>query len=205
MIQKSRIIGNRKFNVKCDKSVELQADWLLGLLEEIEKQNGYLKNGCKIQIGWTIITIKECNNEVTVLAPDYDTDPFVNMSDDLTISLLIQLSQNYCLNRLQLEGEAALFRDKIVVAKGSILSKSVYLERSKEVVAGDSGWYLGFVEESEQPQELEAYYVYQLLKLRPSLLQALALPRGYLVVFNGDEIEAVLNEEDVDIWQETIT
>jgi hypothetical protein len=46
--------------------------------------------------------------------------------------------------------------------------------------------------------------VYQLLKLRPSLLQALAIPRGYLVVFNGDEIEAVLNEEEIDIWEGSV-
>lgn len=205
MIQRTRVIGNRKFNVKCEKSFELQADWLLELLEKTENKNGYLKNGYKIQIGWTIITLNECDNEVTVLAPDYDTNPFVNTSEDLTVSLSIQLKQNYCLNRLQLEGEAALFKDKIVVAKGAILSRKVYLERSKDAVVGDSGWYLGLVEESEQPQELEAYYVYQLLKIRPSLLQALAIPRGYLVVFNGDEIESVLNEEDIDIWQGSVT
>ncbi len=47
--------------------------------------------------------------------------------------------------------------------------------------------------------------MHQLLKLRPSLLQALAIPRGYLVVFTGDEIEAILNEEDIDIWQSSVT
>jgi hypothetical protein len=49
------------------------------------------------------------------------------------------------------------------------------------------------VEGADQP-ELEAFCMHELLHRRPSLLRALALPAGFLVVFNGDQIEAVLDK-----------
>ena len=38
--------------------------------------------------------------------------------------------------------------------------------------------------------------------MKPAIIQVLALPYNYLVVFEKDEIKAVLNECDVDIWSE---
>jgi hypothetical protein len=68
---------------------------------------------------------------------------------------------------------------------------------------GDSGWYIG---EVDQPQnELKAIYSYQLLPLRPALLKVLALPVGYVVVFENDRIEAILNEQNEQLRFEGIT
>lgn len=47
--------------------------------------------------------------------------------------------------------------------------------------------------------ELEAYYAYQIIKIRPSIIQALTLPSGYMVVFNKDRLEAVLDYNDIDL------
>lgn len=201
MIKRTKLIGNRLFCASCEEQLSLQADWLLDLLQRLENEKGSLKDGSKIQVGWTILTIRQSENEAIVLAPDYNKNPFVDTTEDLTLSLFVQLKQNYCLNRMKLDGEPALFQDKFVAAAGALQTEHVYLERSNQRVAGDSGWYLGRVEGSEQDQSLEAYYVFQLLKLRPSLLQALAIPRGHLVVFNGNEIEAVLDDKDMDLWQ----
>ena len=57
------------------------------------------------------------------------------------------------------------------------------------------------VDETEETDgELEAYYAYQLLKIRPSIIQVLALPYEYLVVFEKDKIKAILDDNDVDVW-----
>lgn len=113
---------------------------------------------------------------------------------------MVQLEQNDVLHRLGVEGEAASFSDKVVAAKGILDHPRVYLERTRNPPKGDSGWYIGPVEGGQEKLELEAFRVYELLARRPSLLRALGLPSGYLVVFHGDDIDAVLNEDDVDLW-----
>lgn len=200
-MQNSKVIGDRTFVVKCEESLSLQAEWLLELIKEIE-ESSRIKNGMRIQAGWTIFTTIERNDCIEIVAPNYDTDPFNETSEDLTVSLSVQLRQNQLLKELNLDGEESLFQDKIIVVKGAIDLEKIYLERSQSVTKGDSGWYLGPVEESDDEIELEAIYIYQLVKLRPDLLKALAIPRGYIVVFDKDRIEAILDDDDNDIYKE---
>lgn len=200
MIQSTKVISGRKFVANCEEFLSPQVEWLLELFKEIEADQGQITPGMKIQIGWTIYTVIDRDGVFEIVAPNYKTNPFSDMSEDLSVSLSVQLAQNHILNKLNIDGEASLFQDKIVVAKGAIDLEKVYLERSKNYIIGDSGWYLGPVEESNEDSELEAYYIYQLLNLRPSLLKALAIPRGYIVVFEKEEIEAVLDEDDNSIW-----
>lgn len=200
MIDNTKRIRERVFIAKCEDYLSAQADWLLDLFDKIEKknkENEALKDNSRIQVGWTIFTISEQKDGVHILAPDYNGNPFKDMTDDLTISLWVQLEQNYFLKRVQLEGE----KDKVIVAKGTIELDNLYLERAKNYEKGDSGWYIGPVDESINTDELEAYYLYQLLKIRPALIQVLALPKGYIVVFIKDSIEAVLDQKDIDIWK----
>lgn len=68
---------------------------------------------------------------------------------------------------------------------------------------GHSGWYIGPVEDNDTT-ELYALYAYQLLKIKPEIIQVLALPNDFMVVFEGNEIKAVLNENDVDVLKGSI-
>jgi hypothetical protein len=63
---------------------------------------------------------------------------------------------------------------------------------------GDTGWYIG--RRDGDNAVLDAIQVYQLLRLRPTLLQYLLLPPGYMVILNGDQVEAFVNDKD-----ETVT
>ncbi|RNB51995.1 hypothetical protein AAFJ72_16600 [Brevibacillus gelatini] len=203
LCQRTKQISNKIFVVTCREFLAEQADFLLDLFADVEHENGPLRNGAKIQVGWTILIVKEREGhegQMEIVAPDYDTNPFTETNRDLSVSLYIQMAQNHCLQTLQLTGEAALFQDKIVVAKGALEEEHVYLQRAEQREAGDSGWYLGPVRGEVDSDGLESYYIFQLLKHRPSLLQALALPRGYIAVFRGDQIEAVLDEHDENVW-----
>ena len=77
------------------------------------------------------------------------------------------------------------------------------MQRTGDVEKGDSGWYIGPVEDNDNP-ELYALYAYQLLKIKPEIIQVLALPYDFMVVFEGNEIKAVLNENDVDVFNGSI-
>ncbi|WP_309479522.1 immunity protein Imm33 domain-containing protein [Brevibacillus agri] len=203
LCQRTKQIGNRTFVVTCREFLEKQADFLLDLFADVENESGPLRNGAKIQVGWTILIINEREGhegQMEIVAPDYDTNPFTETNRDLSVSLYVQMAQNHCLQTLQLAGETALFQDKIVVAKGALEEEHVYLQRAEQAEAGDSGWYLGPVQGEVDSDGLESYYIFQLLKRRPSLLQALALPCGYIAVLKGDQIEAVLDEHDENVW-----
>ena len=197
MISIKRNIEGKLFKVNSEEYLREQAEALIEIIGNVETSK--LRDKFKVQIGWSIFTIVEDNEGFSILAPDYSRNPFTESTYDLTIPLWIQLEQGTFLNKLKLDGEVISFQDKIVCAKGVLSIDSIYLERSKEHEKGDSGWYIGPVDESIATDELEAYYAYQLLKVRPSIIKMLALPSGYITVIVKDEIKAVLDENDIDV------
>lgn len=197
MINIKRNIENKSFVINIEECLIEQAEALLDIISNIEASK--LKDEFKIQVGWNIFIVVKDVQEYKIVAPDYMKNAFVERTDDLTISLWIQLEQCALLNELKLIGEMISFQDKIVCAKGVLSLDNIYLERKKTHDKGDSGWYIGPVDEMINTDELEAYYAYQLLKIRPSIIKALALPNGYMAVLDKDELKAVLDENDIDI------
>lgn len=197
MINIQKNIDGKLFKVNSEEYLRDQAEALLQIIGNIESSK--LKDKFKVQVGWSIFTIVEDNNGFNIVVPDYKTNPFSESTDDLTIPLWIQLEQSTLLNKLKLDGEMISFQDKIVCPKGVLSLDNIYLERNKEHEKGDSGWYIGPVDESIATDELEAYYAYQLLKIRPSIIKTLALPSGYMAVLEKDELKAVLDENDIDV------
>lgn len=96
------------------------------------------------------------------------------------------------------------FDQTMIVAKGHLATPRIYLDRRAAEVEGFSGWYLGpFDEEAESIQDqdqLESFYLYELLKLRPAVLSVLNLPTDYVVVFDGAEIEMMFNSTGTVVW-----
>lgn len=192
-------VGGQEVVVNCAPQLERQAASLLELLDMLQLSGEELRGGETVQFGWVLLTLVERGGELVVHEPDFDGDPFTELRDDLTASLTVTAEQAQLLARLGLRSEPARFQQNVVTGKDCLGERRVYLEHKQPVAPDDSGWYVGPVEGT--PQEFASIRVYELLRLRPALLQALALPQGYLVVFEGDEIKAVLDEREVDVWQ----
>lgn len=195
MILSSRRISDKKFLVSCADPFRHQAEWLLEMLEKIEQDRGrgFLEDGASIQVGWSMVTIRREGDALVVAEPNFSGNPFRETNTDLTCTLSVQAEQNSVLKALAVKGVPVRFQDKVIISKGSLEKPRIYLERQVPE-KGDSGWYIG---EVDQPQsELKAIYSYQLLPLRPALLKVLALPVGYVVVFENDRIEAIVNEQN---------
>src|SRR5262249_13489283 len=158
-------------------------------------------HGQTIQIGWSVLTLQGSGEELTGCEPDFYGNPFEDLKSSITTTLIITAQQNDVLTRLGVQAEACLFSDKIVLAQGALAENGVFLERTSDPSPNESGWYIGPAENRTAPVTYEACYVYELLTKRPALLQTLALPQGYLVVFAGDRIEAVLNEKEEQVWR----
>ncbi|PDY46429.1 immunity protein Imm33 domain-containing protein [Bacillus pseudomycoides] len=190
-------IGDKTFIAQAEKIFAVQVEGLFHFLTEVE--NDRLIDGFSIQVGWSIYFLDKREDGYHIIVHDYTKNPFEDMTDDLTISLWILLTQVSFLKPLTIEGELLRFCDKIVAAKNVLELDNIYLERTKGCEKGDSGWYIGPVNDEHNAEEYEALYAYELLKLRPSLIRVLTLPFEYLVIFEKDELKAVVNERNVNI------
>jgi hypothetical protein len=190
-------IGSKLVAVNCQGALRPQCKWLLGYLREtFSPKVEQLRDGFKLQVGWSTLCLREQDGELLVCEPDYRGDPFTRWHDDITSTLTVQAQQNDILKQTGAEGVAALFQHKIVLANGCLAEQRIYLHRTKGSPPGDSGWYVGPVTKSKDQPVYEAMYVYQLLQQRPALLQVLALPPGFMVIFDGDKIEGWRSGED---------
>ncbi|WP_235442419.1 MULTISPECIES: hypothetical protein [Bacillales] len=59
LCQRSKQIHNRTFVVTCQVFLVKQADFLLDVFSDVEDEMGPIKNGAKIQVGWTILLVFE--------------------------------------------------------------------------------------------------------------------------------------------------
>ncbi len=87
----------------------------------------------------------------------------------------------------------------VVAARDVWQHPRIYLERLKETAVGDSGWYIGFADQTE----VGGYQVVRAAELaeqRRDLATLLNLERGCLVVLDGGEIVVLLNERDEVLW-----
>ena len=103
------------------------------------------------------------------------------------------------LNKVGVIGELVSCFDKIICSKGVLNLDDIYLERTKGYEKGESGWFIGSLDENDKEEELEVFYIYEIIKLRPSIMQILSLPSGYMAVFNKENLVAIVDDDDNDI------
>jgi hypothetical protein len=200
MVTKGIQIRQHRVVVNCADYLESQAEWLLDLIKEMDGE-APVEEGKRIQFGWSMLIFKRLGPDTLVVCePDFLGDAFREVQDDVTFTLEVQARQNDLARQLKFDPVPALFKEKIVLAKGCLDIEHIYLERTPNPSAGDSGWYIGPVDDAEKDVELDAIYVYDLIRLRPLLLPVLCLPAGHLVVFAGDELETVLNPQNEKIF-----
>ncbi|MEK5214199.1 immunity protein Imm33 domain-containing protein [Psychrobacillus sp. FSL H8-0487] len=197
-----KTIMGKNIIVTAEKELEPQIESLFVILEQVDRNN--LIHGFSIQVGWSVYYLHERETGNFILtSPDYSRNPFEDITEDLTLALWVQLEQGHFLRKINVDGLSIKFSDKIILCKGVLELEKIYLQRNGNVEKGDSGWYIGPVEE-DNTTELYALYAYQLLKIKPEIIQVLALPNEYMVVFEGNKIKAVLNENDLDVFKDSI-
>lgn len=180
----------------CQDRFAVQAESLLDAIKSFAGNGVGLKDGVRIQMGWSLLCLKQRDTELVVCEPNFDTNPF-SEREDVTTTLKVLLEQSILLQRLGVAPLDFRFDDKIVMANGCLAEQNVVLTRS-EPTPGDSGWYICGMR--NDVTELEAIYTCQLLHTRPAFLQVLSLPAEYMVVFDGDQIEFVLNPAAEHLW-----
>lgn len=193
------IIHKEHFMLTCSDELLAQGDYVADLIARHAVQGSDFVNGATFQVGWSILKLVMSGHQLELQEPDYAGNPFRDHRSDISASLRVLLAQNELVRQTHADPWAARFDEKIVVQKGCLSKNRVYMERSPQPSAGDSGWCIGEAgseQSAPAPSDLESLYSFQLLSLRPALLSCLLLPPGWLVVWQGQKIEAVVNAEN---------
>lgn len=114
------------------------------------------------------------------------------------------MEQTTLLNDYKVEGVPARFDEEIVIAENALNNRSICLQRFSNLGKGASGWCIESIEKQKdnkyhtiETKKYSSCYAYELLQKRQSLIKALAFPYGYLIVFDGDDIVEILDENDI--------
>lgn len=192
-------INGTIYTIKVDDSLSFQSQILWKAIQDIPADK--LKDGFKIEIGFSVYILRKNEIGYSVVSPNYETTPFSEITEDLTLAFLIQMEQLAILQKYHITGERIRFDDEIAVAKNSIAKPLICMQRFRDL--GGSGWCVNEISQSEDgtffnadASEYESIYAYQLLHMRPSILKILMLPYDYLIVLDGDDIVEILNEKN---------
>jgi len=204
-------VREQSVGFRCSDSLNVHAEWLIEeALRPLLHRTG-VTAGETIEVGWTVLKLRQIGDDIAVCEPDFRND-INGWNDDLTISLSVLAGQNDVVAKVGCPPVRCRFDDRLVVATallatGRIDEQLVYLQRSAhESNRHDSGWYLGPVRNPKfnrnNPENFTSVLTCGLLKCgRPSLLSAMLLPRGMLVVFDQDEIVGVQDEQGNERWK----
>ncbi len=201
-------INGISYKISVEEILYSQAETLFHAIKAIPYER--IKDGFKIEIGFSIfILVKNFDDEYTIVVPDYTTNPFIDTTRDLTISLGIQFEQIDILKLYNVIGKSVRYDDKLAVAKNALNKEYICLQRFSDL--GESGWCINEITLdkngkflSKTADEYESYYAYQLLKIRPALIKFLLLPYDYIVIVKNDDILDILNEKDESIIEDKL-
>jgi hypothetical protein len=194
-MKQTRRIGNNIVAVDSAADLQPQAAALLDKLATLHAKGPPLRDGSTIDFGWSRLTLRAEGPELIVHEPDFLGDPLHRTVPQVNETLGVSLAQASLLRRLRVDGLDARWDSFIAMQRGILNQPRVYLKRSPSDQRDFSGWYLGAVEGDAKVEvnDLERIRVFQLYKNRPELLEVLALPAGWIVVFNSRVIEAILD------------
>ena len=191
----TRTIRGSVIHISCEPALEPQAQELFDALARADAKE-QLAAGSKVRVGWTTLTLAAQGAGLRVREPDYEKDPERGTLADLSGTLTVLSWQRDVLARVGAQAVFIDYLETVVVAEGALDEPQVQLLRGP----GDSGWSISHVDEDEEADALGSLRVCDLLHERPALLQAMTLPPGYLVVFDGDEIQSVDDPSGKDVW-----
>ena len=190
------------FSAGAEESLSQQVQILFQAVMTVPPEK--IKDGFKLEIGFSVFFFTQTGSGYSISVPDYSKNPFTDISQDLTAAMRIQSEQTGFIKKYKISAEPVRFDDRIAVSKKAMQSELISLQRFTDL--GGSGWCAEAAETKEDGRlgivssdEYELYYIYQLLNIRPAIIRALVLPYGYIAVFEGGTVKAILNEKNENI------
>lgn len=204
MITYTEEINGIKYTFSTEESLRPFVEPLLEAIEYIPKER--IRDGFKIRAGFSTFMLSWNGGGYDIAAPDYTDDPLVALTTDLSLALHIQFRQVFLLHKYGIVGQAIHFSEKLAVAKGALEKELVSMQRFPGL--GSSGWAVETftmndkgIAVPETAKEYDAICAYELLQLRPELLDVLSLPDNYVAVFKGNELIELMDGDSNSLFR----
>jgi tetratricopeptide (TPR) repeat protein len=161
---------------------------MLELAAECRTRPPGVKDGTRIQYGWTVITLRARGSELVLCEPDFARDPQLHVREDVSFTAMstVQWIASQALVRDLPDGPQTTYLDLVRATPGALASPNVTLARTAD------DWELRAAgDDAEASDELPLYHF---ARERPHLLKAIWLPAGWTAVFEDHRLTSVLDE-----------
>jgi len=195
-------IGEAQLLMECSENLREYADLAAVKIKSAADAGLQLKSGTKIQVGWSVLTLLPEPDGWRAWEPAFTKDALVDLNPDVNVTLRVLKDQAYVLGQVKEDGFDIRFDQMVIVLKGVLGLRRVFLKRVEPLNESDSGWFVGDPDHPDEQarDDLEATPVFELYRRRPALLRILALPPGYIVTTLEDGILNVFDGEGRDRW-----
>ena len=156
-------------------------------LEHLRTQNA--QAGETVQCGWFLFQVIEGKDGLDLMTLDFKA--IASFTDDFQIPEQVHWAQQETLRRLGASPQHCTLRSPALVSRAYRPGAfNVYLERCEPVSEGDSGWYVGVINESLDLDDAKSFVhqsLYELAIHDERLARFWLLPVGYRISFDSDE------------------
>ena len=191
-----RAVGETALVVRCDSSLATQAEWLLRTVAKVLEATQF-KEGMTIQVGWTRFSLRTQAGRVLVCEPSFHGNPFAASNLDVTVSLAVLSAHDEMIQLLGVEPEPVSFHHSVLIQRGCLSERRVFMDRKSAAEGDASGWCVGVVgqegafADQPDPEQVEWIRSTELLRVRRPLVIPLFLPPGFVVTWDGDAITSL--------------
>ena len=190
-------VGRLTLRTRCSDVLATSAEWLLDVVASYAGRGKGLADSVIIQVGWSLLKLRQDGDELAVCEPDYDGNPFRDFRDDVTCTLTVLARQNLVHKRLGIEGAPVRYDDKVVFKKGCLAEQRVYAQRQNPET--ELWVYVGPVEtrRSSHTDDMGRGTSFSFMAFGP----ASSIPwhyEGYVVVFDGRRSNP--DPENQNVW-----
>ena len=201
MRQFERAVGETSLIARCDGSMSTQAEWLLRTIAKVLEATPF-RDGMTVQVGWTRFSLRTQTGRVLICEPSFHGNPFTASNLDVTLSLAVLSAHDDMIQVLGVGPEPVSFHHSVLIERGCLSERRLFMKRQSAVEGDASGWYVGVFGQAmipvEEVERVELIRSTELLRVRRPLVIPLFLPAGYSVAWDGDTItsrEAATREE----------
>lgn len=195
--------GARTIHVYADPALDGEVARLFLLFEDLRAEAVPITETTRLPIGWTTLSFTDDGARLVVQEPDYDHEPESHTRPDISVSLATLARQRRVLEQVGVPGAAIDFDQHVLTIRGVLEQAEVMLIRVESPGGRMTGWRLTPAEGIEESDEIDSIPVYAILAARPELLDAMLLPPGYLVLYSGDQLTTIVNQDDEIVWEWT--
>src|SRR5262249_40599598 len=146
-------------------------------LESANERGVQMVDGTRIQVGWSVLTLRAEGSGLRVCEPAFRTNPFEQLEPRLDVTMRVLASQIRVLRQVGEVGVDVTYDQLVLIVTGALERGAIYLKRLDPSSKQDSGWFIGDLDHIENPDETQTQAVaaFELLRVRRAILQVLAL------------------------------